>query len=278
MIAQMRCCLRTGWLVFDIVRNGRVASQTPQPLIKRQCSTLQLLKRQLLGMSTKTAPPAHIKTRFLILSDTHSAEPSQNLGNGNVSFRPPVPRADVLLHCGDLTMIGHLEEYEKTLGMLESIEADLKLVIAGNHDITLDGEYYARKGQYMHGADGYDKELPAKAKEMWMGERAKRAGVTYLEEGTYTFKLKNGANLRVCPSFRIPKSLRLTTEGLRISVPARILRLGVPLLPQPRPLQPLPPVYTKRCTHRREPRPRLLPPCRRDDDPRSASRCFGCNI
>jgi hypothetical protein len=194
-------------------------------------ASLQLLKRQLLGMSTPTAPPAHIKTRFLILSDTHSAEPSQNLGNGNVSFRPPVPRADVLLHCGDLTMIGHLEEYEKTLGMLESIEADLKLVIAGNHDITLDDKYYARKGQHMHRADGYDKELPAKAKEMWMGERAKRAGVTYLEEGTYAFKLKNGANLRVCTSFHIPRSLRLTAEGLRISVPARILRLGVSLLP-----------------------------------------------
>jgi predicted phosphodiesterase len=155
--------------------------------------------------ATTTTPSAHVKTRFLILSDTHSAEPSQNLGNGNVSFRPPLPKADVLLHCGDLTMIGHLEEYEKTLNMLESVEADLKLVIAGNHDISLDEQYYARKGQYMHRSSGYDKELPAQAKNMWMGERAKRAGVTYLEEGTYSFRLKNGANLRVCPLFTKPQ-------------------------------------------------------------------------
>jgi predicted MPP superfamily phosphohydrolase len=219
----MRCCLGARWLTSGItigivrgVRNIRIASS----LIKRQCSTLRQLELQLLSMSTPATPPAHVKTRFLILSDTHSAEPSENLENGNAPFRPPLPRADVLLHCGDLTMIGHLEEYEKTLGMLESIEADLKLVIAGNHDITLDEQYYTRKGQYMHRGDAYDKELPAKAREMWMGERARRAGVTYLEEGTHAFKLKNGASLQVCTSFHISRSLRLTTEGLRIPIPA----------------------------------------------------------
>ncbi|KAF1831559.1 Metallo-dependent phosphatase [Decorospora gaudefroyi] len=143
---------------------------------------------------------ALVKTRFLILSDTHSSSPSQNIADDNVSFRPPLPKADVLLHCGDLTMIGQLEEYERTLGMLEDIEAPLKLVIAGNHDISLDEEYYARKGRFMHGGRGYDKDLPAKARAMWMGERAKRAGVTYLEEGTHTFMLENGANLRVYAS------------------------------------------------------------------------------
>jgi predicted phosphodiesterase len=147
-------------------------------------------------MSTATTLPAHVKTRFLILSDTHCAEPSENLGNGNVAFRPPLPRADVLLHCGDLTRVGRLEEYEKTLRMLESVEADLKLVIAGNHDITLDEHFYARRGRSMH-RDGYAQELPAEAKDMWMGARARRAGVTYLEEGTHTFTLKNGAHLRV---------------------------------------------------------------------------------
>jgi hypothetical protein len=94
-------------------------------------------------------------------------------------------------------MIGHLAEYEKTLDMLGNIDADLKLVIAGNHDITLDEIYYCRKGQHMHGSNGYSEDLPAKAREMWLGERAKTAGVTYLEEGTHVFTLKNGAKLRV---------------------------------------------------------------------------------
>lgn len=154
-----------------------------------------------MSPSTSTSNPqsSHIKTRFLIISDTHTASlfPPEN---NNVPFREPLPKADVLLHCGDLTMIGHLHEYEKTLDMLASIDAELKLVIAGNHDISLDEKYYARKGQSMHRLREPDTALPARAREMWTGERAKVAGVTYLEEGVHSFLLANGAKLRVCPS------------------------------------------------------------------------------
>lgn len=144
----------------------------------------------------ETTKPS-IKTRFLIISDTHSASPSQNASSDDVSFRPPLPQADVLLHCGDLTMVGYLHEYEKTLDMLESIPAGLKLVIAGNHDISLDEVYFARKGAFMQRREGFDENLPRKAKEFWTGERARRAGVVYLEEGIYSFTLSNGALLRV---------------------------------------------------------------------------------
>lgn len=128
-------------------------------------------------------------------------------------------------------MIGLLEEYEKTLDMLESINADLKLVIAGNHDITLDEEYYARKGENMH-RSRHDKDLPAKARDMWTGERAKRAGVTYLEEGTHTFQLPNGANLRVGVLKYFNSLGDLQLSGLRIPLPTRVLRLCLPILPQ----------------------------------------------
>jgi predicted phosphodiesterase len=152
-------------------------------------------------MTTTSSEPegTKVKTRFLIISDTHSASPAVKHDGDDVIPRHPLPKADVLLHCGDLTMIGHLHEYEKTLEMLEAIEADLKFVIAGNHDITLDEDYYARRGRYMHSRTrtGYDPELPKKAKAMWLGERAKSAGVIYLEEGTHSFALKNGAKLRV---------------------------------------------------------------------------------
>ncbi|KAH3983681.1 hypothetical protein HBI56_076230 [Parastagonospora nodorum] len=153
-------------------------------------------------MSTTTSRPEgdRIKTRFLIISDTHSAAPGQVTRKTDVVASAPLPKADVLLHCGDLTMVGHLSEYDKTLNMLETIDADLKLVIAGNHDISLDEVYYRRKGRYMHRSGGYSEDLPAKAREMWLGERAKSAGVTYLEEGTHTFTLKNGAKLRVYAS------------------------------------------------------------------------------
>ena len=93
-----------------------------------------------MSTSTMDALEGRITTRFLIISDTHSASPEQNIGKDDIAFRPPLPEADVLLHCGDLTMLGHLHEYEKTLNMLENIDADLKLVIAGNHDISLVSE------------------------------------------------------------------------------------------------------------------------------------------
>jgi predicted MPP superfamily phosphohydrolase len=169
--------------------------------------------------TTPRTQSTRIKTRFLVISDTHSASPGQITKKPNVVPSQPLPKADVLLHCGDLTMIGHLEEYEKTLNMLGSIEADLKLVIAGNHDITLDETYYQRRGQFMHNSSGYSEDLPAKAREMWLGERAKASGVTYLEEGTHTFTLKNGAKLRVGPTCIWPEC-QLTSEGIRIAIPA----------------------------------------------------------
>jgi hypothetical protein len=186
-------------------------------------------------MSTTT--PEHttssIKTRFLILSDTHSHAPSQNTGSSNVVSPRPLPKADVLLHCGDLTMIGHLHEYEKTIDMLENIDADLKLVIAGNHDITLDKTYYERKGPSMHQRTGYDENLPTQARELWSGDRARSAGITYLEEGIHGFTLKNGAKLCVCCLGRT-RVWKLIVQGLRISISTRILRLGLSLLSKPR--------------------------------------------
>ena len=101
-----------------------------------------------ISASTMTFPTSlpqqTIKTRFLIISDTHSAQLSLQENEPQAStpfpFRKPLPSADVLLHCGDLTKIGQLYEYRKTLDMLGECDAEFKLVIAGNHDISLDEE------------------------------------------------------------------------------------------------------------------------------------------
>ncbi|KAF2675956.1 Metallo-dependent phosphatase [Lentithecium fluviatile CBS 122367] len=143
---------------------------------------------------------SRIKTRILILSDTHNATPLKNESSHWSAFRPPLSKADVLLHCGDLTMVGLMHEYESTLEMLRGYDAPLKLVIAGNHDISLDEEYYARKGHYMQRLKEPDEDLPRRARELWTGEDAKQAGIQYLDEGTYNFTLSNGAKLRVYAS------------------------------------------------------------------------------
>ena len=66
-------------------------------------------------------------------------------------FRHPLPSADVLIHCGDLSIIGLPSEYHKTLDMLASIDAPVKLIIAGNHDRTLDKTWMKNHEEMLRG-------------------------------------------------------------------------------------------------------------------------------
>lgn len=85
------------------------------------------------------------------------------------------------------------------LDMLKAAPAELKLVIPGNHDITLHEEFYV-------GGTGKDKHVVRgcggmedveKIREMWTGQEAMKAGIVYLEEGIRTFELESGARFTV---------------------------------------------------------------------------------
>ncbi|KAJ5751637.1 hypothetical protein N7520_008554 [Penicillium odoratum] len=117
--------------------------------------------------------PANIKTRFLIVSDTHGLD----------SLPDPVSSqyVDVAIHCGDLTAESNIDEYQASIRLLQAVNAPLKLVIAGNHDFTLDIPVYGCYGDARR-----------------MLEDA--AGITFLDEGTYSFRLQNGAFLKVYAS------------------------------------------------------------------------------
>lgn len=135
-----------------------------------------------------------VSTKFLILSDTHNF----SFGDAekvNGALRLPTPKADVVLHCGDLTSVGGPASYKGFLNMLGAIDAELKLVIAGNHDLDLDGQYFDS-----HLDEDDDPDQHRKAVEVMTGESAKAAGVTYLEEGLNTFTLKNGAKFTIYTS------------------------------------------------------------------------------
>lgn len=136
--------------------------------------------------------PTTVKTRVLIISDTHNAtlRPSVKTGFG---FREPMHEADILIHCGDLTLSGKLHEYEKTISMLASIKAELKLVIAGNHDTSLDPKFHAKNYQRF----GFDRNCSEEARDMWTGSIAAAAGITFLDEGIHSFNLSNGAEFTV---------------------------------------------------------------------------------
>ena len=133
--------------------------------------------------------------RFLVISDTHGIPPVLHT-QPNSTRRLPFPKADVLLHCGDISNFGNASEYEPVFSALKAADAELKIVIAGNHDLTLDEDFIKRK----IGWDTDDQAMVKRAREMWTGTDAQVNGIMYLEEGVHAFTLKSGARLTIYTS------------------------------------------------------------------------------
>ncbi|KAH8422764.1 metallophosphatase domain-containing protein [Aspergillus melleus] len=83
------------------------------------------------------------RTRFVCVSDTHAYTPSE------AGFK--LPAGDVLIHAGDLTNHGSKSELRKTTNWIAAADFEVKIVICGNHDITLDAAFYAEHGSKFHG-------------------------------------------------------------------------------------------------------------------------------
>jgi len=136
-----------------------------------------------------------VKTRFLILSDTHGIE-----------FGPedrPSQHVDVAIHCGDLTEESKLDEYLASIRLLKDLHAPLKLVIAGNHDFTIDIPAFREKVAEVR--PSLDPDLVKKVygdhgEARKILEDARSAGVIFLDEGSHRFILENGAILNVYAS------------------------------------------------------------------------------
>lgn len=118
--------------------------------------------------------------------------------------RPPPEHIDVAIHCGDLTQESKLDEFQTTIQYLRDLDADLKLVIAGNHDFTLDVPTFERNIANLRLSP--DRELVRKTYGDYgevrdsLFESAKAANILLLDEGSYEFKLRNGALLRLYAS------------------------------------------------------------------------------
>ncbi|RFU28072.1 hypothetical protein B7463_g8276, partial [Scytalidium lignicola] len=61
-----------------------------------------------------------------------------------------LPKGDVLIHAGDLTNQGSFAELRKAVKWIEEADFQVKIVVAGNHDITLDSDFYAQHGPSFH--------------------------------------------------------------------------------------------------------------------------------
>jgi len=112
----------------------RAAQGEPETLIG-------LESRSAPGLYTDTPPPKREGTvRFVCISDTHSYE-SKTMA-GPTAF-DNIPDGDVLLHCGDFTNMGRLEEVMSFAKWFGALPHKRKIVIAGNHDLSLHGASYA---------------------------------------------------------------------------------------------------------------------------------------
>jgi Icc-related predicted phosphoesterase len=78
---------------------------------------------RLLGQ----AEAAKERVRLVVVSDTHGETPA-------------VPMADVLVHCGDVTLAGTPGELHAFCDWLEALPHPNKVVIAGNHDFCIENK------------------------------------------------------------------------------------------------------------------------------------------
>ncbi len=65
--------------------------------------------------------------RLVLVSDTH-----------NLHSQVKVPEGDVLIHAGDISMLGHLEDIAAFDAWLAGLPHPHKVVIAGNHDFCFE--------------------------------------------------------------------------------------------------------------------------------------------
>ncbi|KAI1497622.1 Metallo-dependent phosphatase-like protein [Biscogniauxia marginata] len=119
-----------------------------------------------LGPRTRTRTR---RTRFVCISDTH---------NRTVKL----PKGDVLIHCGDITNQGSFTELSKQVEWLEKADFECKLVVAGNHDLTLDTAFFEQYGAYFHNNVAQD---PVGCQNLLTQSNS----LTYLQHESRTIKL-----------------------------------------------------------------------------------------
>lgn len=145
-----------------------------------------------------------IPTKVLIISDTHG------LRFAKETAFPPV---DVVIHCGDLTEHSKLVGFDNTVQLLRDIDAPLKLVVAWNHDFSLDEAAFERKiAEARRLSDENIDDLVVRdygvngtAREIWR-EAEKNDNIILMDEGTHHFTLQNEASLTVYASPYTPST------------------------------------------------------------------------
>ncbi|GAO17218.1 uncharacterized protein UV8b_05480 [Ustilaginoidea virens] len=115
--------------------------------------------------------PTFRRTRIVCLADTHNATVK-------------LPKGDVLIHAGDLTNQGSYSELSKAVKWLEAADFEAKIVIAGNHDITLGADFYSQHGAGFH---NQNRASPGDCVKLLTSSPS----ITYLEHESTTVQLRS---------------------------------------------------------------------------------------
>ncbi|KAI0537948.1 Metallo-dependent phosphatase [Xylaria digitata] len=118
--------------------------------------------------------PDHQEVSVVCISDTHNSQ-------------CPIPPGDILIHAGDLTQSGSLEELQATISWLQGQPHQFKVVIAGNHDLLLDPSKDDRSGE----------AALARKRIEW-------GGIQYLQDTSIVVALK-GRRLKIHGSPKSPR-------------------------------------------------------------------------
>ncbi|KAF3079018.1 hypothetical protein TWF103_005131 [Orbilia oligospora] len=165
-------------------------------------------------INPKIIPDTSSKAQIILpISDTHDVQP-QSPEQKEVLFRYPFPKTDVFIHAGDMTQDNNLVTLKAAISWIELIPAELKILIAGNHDTTLD----VVRDHVDDSFDSDDEENKLNTKQVECREyltskEMKAKGIFYLENEVETFKLKNGAMLTVFGSPYTPRGPRPHHNG-----------------------------------------------------------------
>ncbi|KAK7115946.1 UPF0046 protein C25E10.12-like [Littorina saxatilis] len=78
-------------------------------------------------------PPDTNSLRFICMSDTHGAAENERR-----EYHKRIPDGDVLIHSGDFSMAGDPSEIMRFDNFMSKLPHPVKLVIAGNHELTFE--------------------------------------------------------------------------------------------------------------------------------------------
>jgi len=119
--------------------------------------------------------------RLVLISDTHNLHGSVDLPDG-----------DVLLHGGDFSTLGDLEDVKGfTDWFAAQDQYQERVFIAGNHDMTLDTKFYVDRGAARFHPNQTEKSPEDYSKEC--RKHLKNKNFTYLEDSAKTFSIKSSS-------------------------------------------------------------------------------------